>query len=350
MANYSNIHTKSTTVSTKIDNFEYAPGHATYGIDGSTGLTGAAGNCIFFTTFNIKGNEDIEDFKYAMQQNILPIKNGTKIGRIFQNGDYFIDVDGNIFELKDKKRLVDYPIISNKYQTYFNIVGQIKSLTKPNNIFSKVENTNRISLNTQFGGIDINNDALREETVSDNNYALRIFGDNTSGSNNGNVDILKATAFFEHNEKPEFKLYYDNDDNMWHMESDIPIVINSDMLVASTSSYDQLVTNSEYSSVILHETPFTTFHNTAKYVKWFLNKGILNFTNIDKIPAEIKSQLFVKIITKTLNDSTKSFEFNTSMYQLKELSDIQFNTNKRTVITQVSLIYNIEIFIQQQTE
>jgi hypothetical protein len=54
-------------VSEAINNYNYAPGIATYGAQGIKGESGSDGNCIFFTTYNIVGNEDLDAFKLCMQ-------------------------------------------------------------------------------------------------------------------------------------------------------------------------------------------------------------------------------------------------------------------------------------------
>jgi hypothetical protein len=54
-------------VSEAINNYNYAPGIATYGAQGIKGSQGEDGNCIFFTTYNIAGNEDLDAFKICMQ-------------------------------------------------------------------------------------------------------------------------------------------------------------------------------------------------------------------------------------------------------------------------------------------
>ena len=43
-------------LSQKFNNYDYAPGIATYGIDGKTGDTGYDGNIIYYTDYDITGS------------------------------------------------------------------------------------------------------------------------------------------------------------------------------------------------------------------------------------------------------------------------------------------------------
>ena len=62
-------------ISKKIYNDEYAPGIATYGINGKTGDQGANGNSIFYTSFDIYNNtgNSMEMFIQKIRNKMLPV-------------------------------------------------------------------------------------------------------------------------------------------------------------------------------------------------------------------------------------------------------------------------------------
>jgi len=55
------MSTNNQLISQKFNNYNYAPGIATYGIDGKTGKSGEDGNNIYFTDYIIDDVEGADD-------------------------------------------------------------------------------------------------------------------------------------------------------------------------------------------------------------------------------------------------------------------------------------------------
>ena len=65
---------KEQILSQKYNNYDYAPGIATYGIDGKTGQTGEDGNNIYFTDYDIiNSTSDLNEMLSKIMSNILPL-------------------------------------------------------------------------------------------------------------------------------------------------------------------------------------------------------------------------------------------------------------------------------------
>lgn len=321
-------------ISEKINNFNYAPGTATYGAEGLPGAQGNDGNCIFFTSYNIIGGEDLQAFKQCMRENRLPIRSGTVIPRKFKNGDYFFDRLGNILVLTDIDQLMSFPALSNNYNTYFNFVGKIRPAQTQDNIFTKTENSSRISLNSQYAGVDINNSDMDIDNSNDNtNYALRIISGDITGDN---VEVLHGTAYYNYNKMSDIKFYYDTVNNIWHIDSEIPIVIDSEVSVNNDAAENISLDN--YSSVITTNTPITVFYNLAKEITWSYKDGYYIVFNNNKLPEQIKNDTRIKIVTSSGQVLIKTFQ---------NISDrFSFQTN---TIQTISLIYNIEVYLNRVT-
>lgn len=319
-------------ISEKINNFNYAPGTATYGAEGLPGIQGNDGNCIFFTTYNIIGGEDLQAFKQCMRENRLPIRQGAVVPRKFKNGDYFFDRLGNILELTDIDQLMSFPALSNNYNTYFKFVGKIRPAATQDNIFTKTENSSRISLNSQYAGVDINNSDLDIDNSGDStNYTLRIISGDITGDN---VEVLHGTAYYNYNKMSDIKFYYDTVNNIWHIDSEIPIVIDSEVSVNDDA--DENISLDNYSSVITTKTPITVFYNLAKDITWSYKDGYYVVLNNVNLPEQIKKDTRIKVVTSAGRVLIKTFQ---------NISDrFSFQTN---TIQTISLIYNIEVYLDR---
>ena len=341
----------ATNINQIYNNFSYAPGIATYGGNGATGAQGEHGNCIFFTTYNIMSGEDLPELREAIQEQRLPIKNGIKFPRKYQNGDYFFDSTGTIFRLHDIDKLTRFPILADNYQVYFTLCGQIKSNNDANALFATTADTNKISLNQYYAGVDINNTDKAIPNTDTEDYALRIFGDNIQNKSDI-VEILHATPFYNFTQNADFKIYYDGINNVWHLDSDVPIVVDSEIKV--NNNHNDIIDLDDYSSVIITDTPITSFYNIASKIKY--NKP--NFKEDDgqwvfislNLPEDkefrrfFDEQFLNKIRVKIEYDGKTFITQIKDKYSISLKLDNNKNSNKTILI---SLIYNIEVFINE---
>lgn len=329
-----------TATSPKINNYTYAPGIATYGYEGMKGATGEPGNAIFMTTYNIIDGEELEDFKIAIRNRKLPVKDGAVIPRDYQNGDLFFDTEGNIFRITDIDRMLSYPITSKNYKLYFMLVGKIKFTNSADRIFSKTA-SGKISLNADYSGLDINNTVLSMSTdnASGENYALRIFSDNKT-SETGLVHVMQAKAFNDYTDIPELNIVYDSNINSWRIMSDIPVLIDQETKI-NNGTYETLAVDG-YSAVITTPTPITNFVNICKGIRYTVNNnGSMIFTGLENMPADMQKNTRVHIKYKSGRIITEESS------ELAQGSNF-INLNGITgVIYSVSFINNIECFIQE---
>ena len=142
-------------LSQKFNNYDYAPGIATYGIDGKTGETGVDGNIIYYTDYDITGalGDDIYNLQALMQKiniNKVPISSSDiDTERPYKIGDFFIDRNGIIYKLIDIKSGTNY-----NWTEYFEICGKV-NITDDWKCFEFPGNNNRLVLNPRYAGYDI---------------------------------------------------------------------------------------------------------------------------------------------------------------------------------------------------
>ena len=104
-------------VSQRLHNNTYAPGIATYGIQGKTGKTGEPGSGMFFTDYNID-TDIFNGFAQKITSRKLPLQHEDVIlNRNYINGDTFVTKDGNIY------MLMDISTLSTTYTNGGNISG-----------------------------------------------------------------------------------------------------------------------------------------------------------------------------------------------------------------------------------
>lgn len=337
---------KTPILTKKINNLDYAPGIATYGTVGRDGVIGDNGNCIYYTSFNLISGEDLPSFKDCIRNQALPVTNGANISRAYQNGDYFFDKFGNILELYNIEDLKNHPNLGNNYLRYFKLVGKISSDDAANRIFSTTEQSARISLNPLYAGLDINSAESELNDPTTETYPLRVISNNLNGDN---IELLSATAFHNYNKMPDFKIYYDTVRNVWHMNSDVPVVVDSELIInKEMNESDQVMDIDGYSPVIINDTPITVFYNYCRLIQWGKNgKTGIQLVNFPQFPEKIMKILKVKIVVQ--NSTTGSTEIymipaNDKGWDETMRYSLPFDVNR---IQQVSLIYNIEVYIDK---
>lgn len=341
--------TNITATTAKINNYAYAPGIATYGNGGTKGETGEPGNAIFMTTYNIINGEELDDFKRCIRDRILPVRNGATIPRDYQNGDLFFDTDGNIFRITDIDRLLSYPVTSPNYKLYFMLVGKIKFNSSADRIFSKTT-TGKITLNADYSGLDINNTELdinNEAATISENYALRILSDNTR-SETGIIEVVQMKSFVAYDDIPELNFIYDSNTNSWHIESTLPVIIDQETKINNTA-YNNLVIDG-YSTVLTTETPITNFINTCRKITYTLSSDSkeLTLNNFTELTENMVENTVLKLVTSPLTYSASNVYTLPLKSAVIDISNIMLSLSNNMKLCTVSLINNVECFINKQ--
>ena len=248
-------------ISQKIHNYNYAPGIATYGVAGKTGEDGVSGNNIYYTDYYINNNDttshDLSGIAAQIVAGHLPLKNSTiSISRPYANGDYFFDNFGTIFKLKNIDAMKSTSEMSN-YQIYFDIVGTISIKDDGYVTYSG----DRLIINSStYNGFDI----VSAEGLTDNinqNAVMNIIS-NTVDKNN-RVQLLQLNSVDSNSlEDGTSLVYYDAGDNAFHLESNIPIVIDADLKINNDNA------NKEYDNY----STILTSHDSITYFKSLCDK------------------------------------------------------------------------------
>ncbi len=259
------MSTQDILLSQKFNNYNYAPGIATYGIDGKTGQAGTDGNNIYFTDCNLltDTDKDLKILAELIANNYLPVKGSTtQINRSYKNNDLFFDYNGIIYQLTNIDDLIGNKNVGGIYSDYFNIAGKI-NIADISNVFTWVGD--RMILNSStYGGYDvvtINNPSNAENYIN-KDAVVNIISDNVN--ENSNIEMIKLQSIDDVDiEDGKLSVYYKTTENAFYLDSNKPIVINGDVKLNNDNN-----TNNEYDnfSIIL------TSNDTVTYFKHICDK------------------------------------------------------------------------------
>lgn len=256
--------TQEVLVSQKFNNYNYAPGIATYGIDGKTGASGLDGNNIYFTDFNIKQNDELRALTDQIVQSYMPIKGSTvKNTRQYQNGDLFFDQHGIIYKLNDIDTLIEEKEHIQSWITYFSIAGQIGIADTSDNFLTK---NGRLVLNSSdYTGFDIFSGTTYNPTYIDSTAVVNIVSNVVD--ENDNIEMVKMQSIDDVDiEDGKLKVYYKTTNNAYYLDSNSPIVINADIKVNNINAIPEF---DDYSTVL-------TSDDTISYFKHICDNLIYN--------------------------------------------------------------------------
>lgn len=278
------------SVSKKYHNYEYAPGIATYGIDGRMGFDGDNGNCIFYTDYQLNDNTNEETSNLhllmtAIAQNVMPLnEQSDALSRSYINGDVFLCNNGELYKLIDIDGLKTF-ISSGQTQAslddYFVFSGKIQP-SQADSSFFETNTAGRLMFNVDYKGLDIfnftSNDFKRQDFASndDSDYVLRILSDTTD--NKGNINFASFQNVYGVQENAALNFYFDTYLNAFHIQSTYPILIDTDLLVnqeqALKTQFD------EYSPVMTKDNCITRFYSECDMLDYdYQAYGIFNNAN-----------------------------------------------------------------------
>ena len=342
--------TRDVLISQKFNNYNYAPGIATYGIDGKTGITGNDGNNIYFTDcdlINDYDNKNLNALVELLRGNYLPVKGSTTIiTRPYKNDDLFFDQKGIIYKLKDIDSLLGSGA-KDVYGRYFSIAGKI-SIADYDGYFNK-ENNRLILNSSDFSGFDVITSPNLSTNI-DSNAVVNIISNNID--ENDNIELVKMQSIDNVDvEDGNLDVYYKTTDNAYYLDSNMPIVINSNVKIndnANNIDYDN------YSSVLTSIDPVTYFKHICDNLRYnilydadanqykiiiFQNDGgrdVLDYivsrkeTVFGKIYSDENGQTLIKlndVVNGPVNDSNKL-----EHYVASKSINITANANDFTIV------------------
>lgn len=337
-----------------MDNFDirqinnnYAPGIATYGIDGRTGIKGDNGTSVYFTSYNLEYGSSNEN-----EQNELLVKiNQSKVlskyvdkpnGRDYEVGDIIIDGEGYIYSL--------YKMNGSFALKYVSVIKNEDS----SSFFKKVND--RVMINKE--GLDVVSGSVNVDLIPDSDYPFRVVSVDRN-SVDGNYNLLSLVAYsYMSDERKYLNIFYNKEDDSFHFETESNIVLDtSSLMVKGTDSKESF---SDYYKVEPYNDPIGLLHRVYSEARYSYNssEGSLtiegfhnNFPNIEIVPDYIK----VKILNSDYTTKTEKLYTldhtninNVDDYFKVDVGDTLKNVDKSKIC--ISLIKGVEIYINPNNQ
>lgn len=353
-------------VSQRFHNNTYAPGIATYGIDGKTGDMGLPGTSMFFTDFDLTNNDEFKLFAQKITSRMLPIQiKEIVLDRKYVNGDSFVMKNGTVYMLKDINELSLNSMndnLQNDITAYFEHIGNF-SKDEEDDVFSIKDNNIQVDKLVITNNIPGENE---EPETYDSNALLSI---NKINKGIGNVEFINMNALYGSAGNMNLTISYDNALKAFKLDSQYPIVIDSNLYVKQGTTNQ----TSQYSPVLTTTNGITNFYSICNNIGFNLDSSIFTYTKKDSSVLYYGSVYIVTLnqnsnLLNTLKDNNINLHFQNGVYQdfqlyreneltyyFKQNYDyVKLNELITKVLfyelknIQISLIYNIEIYIQKQ--
>lgn len=235
-------------ISQRFHNDTYAPGIATYGIQGKDGEQGTPGTSLFFSEYSILG--EYLDFVRKITSRMLPVKNQQiQLKRKFVNGDQFVDPDGKVYLLMDINQLIR-DINNGTNQTWSN--EKLKYIGK----FNSTDNSDIFSDTNNSGTLRAHKFIISDDSkTATGNGLLTVSHINKDTDNDINFINLESLYSGQHDMNLDIK--FSKKYNGFMISSKYPVYLNANVYTKFNNTNN---TNNDYSPV------YTTADNKSKSI------------------------------------------------------------------------------------
>ena len=235
-------------ISQRFHNDTYAPGIATYGIQGKDGEQGTPGTSLFFSEYSLPG--EYIDFVRKITSRMLPVKNEQiQLKRKFVNGDQFVDPTGKVYLLMDINQLIrdinngtDQPWTNEKLK----YIGKFNS-TNNSDIFNDTNNSGTLRAHKFIISDD--------DKTATGSGLLTVSHINKDTDNDINFINLESLYSGQHDMNLDIK--FSKKYNGFMISSKYPVYLNANVYTKFNNTNN---TNNDYSPV------YTTADNKSKSI------------------------------------------------------------------------------------
>lgn len=261
-------------ISQRFHNDTYAPGIATYGIQGKDGEQGTPGTSLFFSEYSLP--DEYPDFIKKITSRMLPVKNQQiQLKRKFVNGDQFVDPDGKVYLLMDINQLIR-DINNGTNQTWSNeklkYIGKFNS-TNNSDIFSDTNNSGTLR--------------AHKFIISDDNETTDVSSlltvSHTNKDTDNDINFINLESLYSGQHDMNLDIKFSKKYNGFMISSKYPVYLNANVYTKFNNTNN---TNNDYSPV------YTTADNKSKSITDYiasvkdlsckLDASIYSYTKKDK--------------------------------------------------------------------
>lgn len=350
-------------VSQRTHNTTYAPGIATYGIDGQPGMQGEPGTSMFFSAYDFTSKE-FPEFAQKIVARKLPIKlEDIQLKRIYVNGDVFVSMKGDVYMLKDINKLsIDVKNGSiGDASSYMSYVGSFTQEALP---FNTADNYNDPTI--RRSSITITD----AETQSTGNNALLSLI--RKSNDYDSCDFINLEALYGSDANINLDITYEPKYKAFMIKSQYPILLNGNVYKSENTLQSSDIKG--FSRIEPATNTLTSFMGKCSNIKYDIYFAIYEYTKEDSSTIYYGAVYKIQLITDQTSESldsifgsdtlihfqNKSFQDfqlyvnNTKTYQFKQNYDfVKYNDIYNHIKyvdlkdIQISVIKGIEVYLKQ---
>lgn len=259
-------------ISQRFHNDTYAPGIATYGIQGKDGEQGTPGTSLFFSEYSLPG--EYLDFVRKITSRMLPVKNQQiQLKRKFVNGDQFVDPDGKVYLLMDINQLIRD--INNGTDQWSN--EKLKYIGK----FNSTDNSDIFSDTNNSGTLRAHKFIISDDSKTATGSGLLTVSHINKDTDN-DINFINLESLYSGQHDMNLDIKFSKKYNGFMISSKYPVYLNANVYTKFNNTNN---TNNDYSPVYTtadnKSKPITDYIASVKDLSCKLDASIYSYTKKD---------------------------------------------------------------------
>ena len=259
-------------ISQRFHNDTYAPGIATYGIQGKDGEQGTPGTSLFFSEYSLP--DEYLDFVRKITSRMLPVKNQQiQLKRKFVNGDQFVDPDGKVYLLMDINQLIRD--INNGTNQWSN--EKLKYIGK----FNSTDNSNIFSDTNNSGTLRAHKFIISDDSKTATGSGLLTVSHINKDTDN-DINFINLESLYSGQHDMNLDIKFSKKYNGFMISSKYPVYLNANVYTKFNNINNS---NNEYSPVYTtadnKSKPITDYIASVKDLSCKLDASIYSYTKKD---------------------------------------------------------------------
>lgn len=264
-------------ISQRFHNDTYAPGIATYGIQGKDGEQGTPGTSLFFSEYSLSGEPDnsseYREFASKITSRMLPVKHKEiQLKRKYVNGDQFVDPSGQVYLLKDINQLIiDINNGTNLEQGILEYIGK----------FNSIKNSDIFNDNSNSGILRAHKFIISDDSKTATGSGLLTVSHINKDTDN-DINFINLESLYSGQHDMNLDIKFSKKYNGFMISSKYPVYLNANVYTKFNNTNN---TNNDYSPVYTtadnKSKPITDYIASVKDLSCKLDASIYSYTKKD---------------------------------------------------------------------
>ena len=264
-------------ISQRFHNDTYAPGIATYGIQGKDGEQGTPGTSLFFSEYSLSGEPDnsseYREFASKITSKMLPVKHKEiQLKRKYVNGDQFVDPSGQVYLLKDINQLIID--INNGTNLEYGILEYIGK-------FNSIKNSDIFNDNSNSGILRAHKFIISDDSKTATGSGLLTVSHINKDTDN-DINFINLESLYSGQHDMNLDIKFSKKYNGFMISSKYPVYLNANVYTKFNNINNS---NNEYSPVYTtadnKSKPITDYIASVKDLSCKLDASIYSYTKKD---------------------------------------------------------------------